>query len=151
MLRERAHYSFSKVDPRPGFTDRPQCENRSRRETRARRRNAQAQSMAGQPFARLTRATVTHGCNPSGTVGFDFQWLDAEAKTMDIMMRRIGIGLMALTIATAGLTVSAPALPGGSSIGVAQSAGRGDSNDVDRVHFQRGPGFQSFLPWRAPS
>lgn len=104
--------------------------------------------MAGQPFARLTRATVPHGCNPSGTVGFDFQWLGAEAKTMDIMMRRIAIGLTALTIATAALTVSAPAFPGGRSIGVAQSAGRGDSNDVDTVHF-RGPGSQSFLPGKA--
>jgi hypothetical protein len=93
--------------------------------------NAQPQSMAEQPFARLTRATVPHGCNPSGTVGFDFQWLGAEAKTMDIMMRRIAIGLTALTIATAGLTVSAPAFPGGRSIGV-------------------GPGFQSFLPRKAP-
>ena len=58
-------------------------------------------------------------------------------------MRKIAIGLAALTIATAGSTLTAPALPGGGSLGVAQSVGHGDN--VDKVIWRRGvvvrPGF----------
>jgi hypothetical protein len=51
-----------------------------------------------------------------------------RSKTTDIMMRKIAIGLAALTIATAGSTLTAPALPGGGSLRVAQSAGHADNN-----------------------
>src|SRR5215475_7764527 len=62
---------------------------------------------------------------------------------MDIIMRKIAIGLAALTIATAGSTLTAPALPGAGSVGVAQSVGHGDN--IDKVFWRRGvvvhPGF----------
>jgi hypothetical protein len=57
---------------------------------------------------------------------------------MDIIMRKIAIGLAALTIATAGLTLSAPALPGGGSLDVAQSVGHADNKNIDKVVFRRG-------------
>jgi hypothetical protein len=64
-------------------------------------------------------------------------------------MRKIAIGLAALTIATAGSTLTASALPGGGSLGVAQSVGHGDNIDkvVWRgrgvvVHRGFGPGFR---------
>jgi hypothetical protein len=53
-------------------------------------------------------------------------------------MRKVAIGLAALTIATAGSTLTAAALPGGGSLGVAQSVGHGDN--IDKV-FWRGRGF----------
>lgn len=56
---------------------------------------------------------------------------------MDIMMHKIAIGLAAVTIATAGSTLTAPALPGGDSLGVAQSVGHGDNTNVDQVVFRR--------------
>jgi hypothetical protein len=56
---------------------------------------------------------------------------------MDIIMRKVAIGLAALTIATAGSTLTAPALPGGGSLGVAQSVGHADNSNVDKVFFRR--------------
>jgi hypothetical protein len=53
-------------------------------------------------------------------------------------MRKIAIGLAALTIATAGSTLTAPALPGGGSLAVAQSVGHGDN--ISKV-FWRHRGF----------
>jgi hypothetical protein len=55
---------------------------------------------------------------------------------MDIMMRKIAFGLAALTIATAGSTLTALALPGG-SLGVAQSVGHADNNNIDKVTLRR--------------
>jgi hypothetical protein len=57
---------------------------------------------------------------------------------MDIMMRMTAIGLAALTIATACSTLTAQALPGGGTLGVAQSVGHRDSNNIDQVVFRRG-------------
>jgi hypothetical protein len=51
-------------------------------------------------------------------------------------MRKIVIGLAALTIATAGSTLTASALPGAGSLGVAQSLGHADNN-IDKVFFRR--------------
>ncbi len=59
-------------------------------------------------------------------------------RTMGIIMRKIAIGLAALTIATAGSTLTASALPGGGSLDVVQSIGHGDN--IDKV-FWRGRGF----------
>jgi hypothetical protein len=53
-------------------------------------------------------------------------------------MRKVAIGLAALTIATAGLTLTAAAFPGGGSLGVTQSVGHGDN--IGKV-FWRGRGF----------
>jgi hypothetical protein len=50
-------------------------------------------------------------------------------------MRKIAIGLAALTIATASSALIASALPGGDSLGVEQSVGHGDG--IDKV-FWRG-------------
>ena len=56
---------------------------------------------------------------------------------MDIMMRNIAIGLAALAIATAGSTLTAPALPGGGTLGVTQSVGHGDNSNIDKVVVRR--------------
>jgi hypothetical protein len=58
---------------------------------------------------------------------------------MDIIMimRKAAIGFAALTIAIAGSTLSAAALPGESSLGVAQSVGHADNNNIDKVFFRR--------------
>jgi hypothetical protein len=56
---------------------------------------------------------------------------------MDIIMRKVAIGLAALTIATAGSTLTALALPGGGSLGVAQSVGHADNNNIDKVFLRR--------------
>jgi hypothetical protein len=56
---------------------------------------------------------------------------------MDIIMRNIAIGLAALTIATAGSALTAPALPSVGSLGVAQSVGHVDNNNIDKVVFRR--------------
>jgi hypothetical protein len=53
------------------------------------------------------------------------------------VMRKIAFGLAALTIATAGSTLTAPALPGGGSLGVTQSVGHPDNNDIDKVTLRR--------------
>ena len=82
------------------------------------------------------RATVPHGCNPLGTVEFDCERLGCSEQWMSIMMRKIAIGLATVTIALAGSTLMAPALPGGGSLGVAQSVGNGDN--IDKVTFRRG-------------
>ena len=55
-------------------------------------------------------------------------------------MHKIAIGLAALTIAIAGSTLTAPALPGEGSLAVAQSIGHGDNDNIDKV-FWRGRGF----------
>jgi hypothetical protein len=52
------------------------------------------------------------------------------------MMGKIAFGLTALTIATAGSTLTALALPGGTSLGVAQSLGHVDNN-IDEVTLRR--------------
>ena len=62
-------------------------------------------------------------------------------------MRKIAIGLTAMTIALAGSTLVAPALPGGSSLGVAQSVGSGDNLNIDKVTFRRG-GFRRGVGFR---
>jgi hypothetical protein len=58
---------------------------------------------------------------------------------MDIIMimRKVAIGLAALTIATAGSTLTASALPGEASLGIAQSVGHADNNNIDKVFFRR--------------
>jgi hypothetical protein len=58
---------------------------------------------------------------------------------MDIIMimRKVAIGLAALTIAVAGSTLTAAALPGEGSLGVAQSVGHADNNNIDKVFFRR--------------
>ena len=50
------------------------------------------------------------------------------------MMRKIAIGLAAMTIATASSTVTASALPGGGTLGFANSGG----DDFTTVGFGRG-------------
>jgi hypothetical protein len=62
------------------------------------------------------------------------------------MMRKIAIGLAAMTITIAGSTLTAPALPGGGSLGVAQSIGNGGDN-IDKVTFRRG-GFRRGVGFR---
>lgn len=52
-------------------------------------------------------------------------------------MRKIAIGVAALTMATAVSTLTAPAVPGAGSPGVAQSVGHGDGNTVDKVAYRR--------------
>jgi hypothetical protein len=61
------------------------------------------------------------------------------------MMRKMAIGLATVTIAIAGSTLMAPALPGGGSLGVAQSVGNGDN--IDKVTFRRG-GFRGGVGFR---
>jgi hypothetical protein len=68
---------------------------------------------------------------------------------MDILMimRKVAIGLAALAIATAGSTLTAPALPGEGSLGVAQSVGHADNNNIDKVFFRRlGVVHHKFVP-----
>jgi hypothetical protein len=59
-----------------------------------------------------------------------------RSNTTDIMIRKIAIGLAALAMATAGSTLTAPALPGGGSHAVAQSVGHADNN-IDKVVYRR--------------
>lgn len=49
-------------------------------------------------------------------------------------MRKMAVGLAALTVATAGSTLTAPALPSGGPLSVAQHVRRGDN--VDQVHWR---------------
>ena len=59
---------------------------------------------------------------------------------MDIMMRKTAMSLAALTIATAGSVLSAPALPGGGSLAVTQSVGHADN--IDKVTLRRARAFR---------
>ncbi len=54
-----------------------------------------------------------------------------------MIMRKVTIGLAALMIATVGSTLTAPALPGEASLGVSQSVGYADNNNIDKVFFRR--------------
>ncbi len=56
---------------------------------------------------------------------------------MGIMMRNVAIGLAALAVATAGSTLTAPALPGGDAPGIARSAGHGDNSNIEKVAVRR--------------
>jgi hypothetical protein len=58
------------------------------------------------------------------------------------MMRKLAFGLAALTIATAGSTLTALALPGGGSPGVAQSVGHTGNNNLDKVTLRRTRAFR---------
>src|SRR5260221_11381429 len=74
------------------------------------------------------RATVPHRCNPDRNAEFDSQRLGCSelwSERVSIMMRKIAVGLAAVTIATASSALTASALPGGGTLGVANSGDDG--------------------------
>ena len=82
--------------------------------------------------ARLCRTVAT----PVGTLSLIHNGWGAERYGVSIMTRRIAIGLAAVTIVAASCTLTASAIPGGGSLGVAQSVDHGDN--VDKVGFGGG-------------
>jgi hypothetical protein len=80
--------------------------------------------------ARLCRTVAT----PIGTLSSIHKGWGAQSYGVSIMMRKIAIGLAAVTIATASSMLTASALPGGGTLGVANSGGDG----LTAVGFGRG-------------
>jgi hypothetical protein len=85
-----------------------------------------ARPVRAQPAVQAPSAPATPAygyCNPMAAAGFTSKGWGSNG--VSIMVRKIAIGLAAAALVTGALTLSASALPGGGTLGAANSGGDG--------------------------